>query len=405
MKALSNNNIIASRVCNMGIIKLNNPQSLNALNHDMVKTLLSLLPVWQSDETIRATLFMGCDVVNKQTKIKSVFCAGGDVKSIYRAGTQNLDEKHGFGFPNLLTSDFFRDEYTVNHIIASQSLAKPQISIWDGIVMGGGVGISVHGKYRVATENTLFAMPETGIGLFPDVGTMYYLSRLDGGLGCFIALTGARLKADDLIYAGIATHYVPSCRLKELQDALAMATDVCSDVTPATVNDCVGTVLDTFNEKIDLSTSQLLNKRNSIDSAFTIKPDKYLEDIIDTLKQIRSCAPNDFVNDTLKTIFKMSPTSLKVTLEGLKRAKKTTSIAQDLEMEFRMMQNFMKEESDFFEGVRAVLIDRSFNPKWNPVKISNLSENIVDGYFCNLGDHELVLSDAHEGESNLDSKL
>eukprot|EP00591_Stephanopyxis_turris_P010385 CAMPEP_0195522462 /NCGR_PEP_ID=MMETSP0794_2-20130614/20663_1 /TAXON_ID=515487 /ORGANISM="Stephanopyxis turris, Strain CCMP 815" /LENGTH=408 /DNA_ID=CAMNT_0040652225 /DNA_START=75 /DNA_END=1301 /DNA_ORIENTATION=+ len=383
--------LLPSRMKNLGIIELNNPGALNALNLDMVRSINSALAAWDANDSVKATLFVGRESTNKKGETRPVFCAGGDVKSVYESGMKKVcDEEgkqpyHGYGKSNLLTSDFFREEYIMNHRIATQKSSCPQISIWDGVVMGGGVGISVHGKYRIATENTLFAMPETGIGLFPDVGGMYFLPRLKGGLGPYIALTGAKLKANDLIYAGIATHYIPSSKIEDLTSSLADAT-----VGSSQDADVVGDVLASFREVTDTYNSHLVKNRENIDFAFEGK--ESAEDIVTALKDLASrdnekC--KDFGTQTLSTLLKMSPTSVKVTLEGLKRGASVKDITEDLKMEYRMSQGFMREGSDFYEGIRAVLVDKDRNPKWNPNTLDGVSNDHVESYFENLGENEL----------------
>ena len=186
---------------------------------DMIHCFQDVFAEWHKDDTLKAILLTA-------SKPRGPPCSGGDVKKVYEAGiAPGGGGLHGKGTPGLETSEFFRQEYIVNHAIATWD--RPQISLWDGVVMGGGAGISIHGKYRVSTENTMFAMPETGIGLFPDVGSMYWMPRmLQPGVARYLALTGARLKAPDLLYTGLATHYVPSKRLGDLKEALIQATRV-----------------------------------------------------------------------------------------------------------------------------------------------------------------------------------
>ena len=197
--------LLPSRRGNMGIFELNNPKPLHALSLDMINCMTD---VWNEWTDIRAVLVKS----SPDTKVPA-FCAGGDVKAAYQAGI--VGQGHGYGTPGLATADFFRSEYILNYQMATSEI--PQVSFWNGIVMGGGAGISMHGKYRIATEQTTFAMPETAIGLFCDVGSMWWMPRkLHGGLANYVALTGARLRPDDLLYTGLATHYVPSEQLADL---------------------------------------------------------------------------------------------------------------------------------------------------------------------------------------------
>ena len=371
--------LLPSRSGNLGKLELNNLKALNALNLDIVSCLNDVLSIWKNDKSLKATMMTGTG--------DKAFCAGGDVKALYMDYQNNSSgTKHGYGHGGLLTADFMRTEYGVNYKIATQTI--PQISIWDGIVMGGGVGVSVHGKYRIATEKTLFAKPETAIGLFPDVGGMFWLPRCKGGLGPYIALTGARLKADDLLYAGIATHYVASDDLDDLKEALIDAT--------TTEGSNVGSVLMSFHKEIPTNESFLAKHRTEIDYAFEDKTS--MEQIIEQLSQKTE---SEFCKKTLSTLHRMSPTSLKVTLEGLKRGKSLPSIKEVLEMEYRMAQAFMRDGSDFYEGVRAQLVDKDKNPQWNPKTLAEVSNETVETYFQHLGDNELVLTSNDEVESKL----
>src|SRR6267142_6296734 len=189
----------------LGLITLNRPKALNALTHGMILELERVIPRWEKDAAIKAVVLRGAG--------DRAFCAGGDVTNLYREGTGKTS--------GTLRRDFFRDEYIVNRRI--YRYAKPWISLLDGIDMGGGVGLSAHGSHSVASEKFLFAMPETTIGLFPDVGGGYFLTRLPGALGTFLALTSHRLKAADALWAGIVEAYVPSAKMDELQAALGAA--------------------------------------------------------------------------------------------------------------------------------------------------------------------------------------
>lgn len=373
---------------NLGIIELNNPKALNALTLDMVHALHDVYAEWHTAPSIKAILVKG----SRDTK-RPTFCAGGDVKHVYSSVSLSppgpdapvgQQRENGRGVPGLHSSDFFRDEYVVNHAIATSS--TPQISLWDGVVMGGGVGISIHGKYRVATQNTTLAMPETAIGLFPDVGSMYWMPRmLKGGLPAYLALTGARLEAPDLLYTGLATHYVSSERLQDLQIALVEATKHLkeTDVT----KDVVAPVLMSFHEMPPENPREsfVAKHKGVIDDVFA-GADR-VEDIVAKLSDLDS----EFGRTTLQTMKRMSPTSMKVTLEGLKRGAKLETIGQDLQMEFRMSQRFMLPGSDFFEGTRAVLVDKDHSPKWNPPTLEEVTDAMVQAYFEPLGENDWAI--------------
>ncbi len=395
---------LPSRSGNVGKIQLNNPGALHALDDEMVKAMHDILPTFSTLKAIIVTSSTdGDDIggsssnngnndsnVKKKPKRKS-FCAGGDVKGMYFAGMglngrdEDINAKkasqHGYGCRNLSTANFFRDEYQLNYKIATQSTHIPQISIWDGIVMGGGVGISVHGKYRVATENTLFAMPETNIGFFPDVGGTYFLPRLRGGLGAYIGLTGARLRPDDLMYGGIATHYIKSERIDEMIKELEQKSIEEHDK----LGDCAASVLMSYHEDPGQQDSFLAKHQDVIDETFQDK--ESVEDIIVALEGLGP--ESKFGTKTLETLKKMSPTSLKVTLESLRRGKELPSIAQCLQMEYRMSQVCMREGSDFYEGIRALLVDKDQSPKWEPSTLEGVSDEAVEIFFQSLGEEDL----------------
>ncbi|KAL9187910.1 hypothetical protein ACHAXT_006288 [Thalassiosira profunda] len=377
----------------LGILQLNNPASLNALTLEMIRSMTPTLQAWHT-AGVRCTLMVGTPY-EKDGKRKPAFCAGGDVKAVYLAGVSGDDRA--------LTADFFAEEYRLNRLIATQPPHMPQVSVWDGVVMGGGVGLSVHGKYRVATENTLFAMPECKIGLFPDVGGSWWIPRLKlynqrqekgmvGGVGNYLALTGARLKGDDLIYAGIATHYVQSNQLEEMQRALVEATK-----GEDTLGDCAASVLMSYHDhSIDLDASFLSKNREDIDEAFDGKDS--MEEIFASLESMGE--DSEFGQSTLNTLQHMSPTSMKVTLEGLKRGAQARTIGEALQMEYRIVQGCMRDGGDFYEGIRAALVDKDGNPQWSPSSLSEVTEEIVESYFEELGERELSF-DGKGGPSKL----
>ena len=379
---------------NIGVIQLNHPKALNALAMDMIDCFTDTLDQWYhpSNQQVRCILIKGVDREPDATpdKRKPVFCAGGDVKAMYES-RKSQPGQHGQGQEGLATADFFRKEYNIDYRLAT-SKQIPQISIWNGVVMGGGAGISVHGKYRVATEHSLFAMPETALGLFPDVGSFYWMPRiLKGGLPAYIALTGHRLKAEDLLYTGIATHYVQSQDLDNLERSLVDA----SMITDSALSDPYAAVLMKFHEipPTDPRSSVLATHRPMIDEVFSIRDDKEsktMEDIMAKLQQL-SDEKHDFASQTLGTLQKMSPTSLKITLEGLKRGAKVKTIGEDLQMEFRLSQACTRnEDSDFMEGVRAILVDKDRNPKWNPATLEEVTDEMVEAFFGPV-EHEWVI--------------
>uniref|UniRef100_A0A8D3BPU6 3-hydroxyisobutyryl-CoA hydrolase n=1 Tax=Scophthalmus maximus TaxID=52904 RepID=A0A8D3BPU6_SCOMX len=302
--------VLLEKVGRAGVITLNRPKVLNALNLTMIRQIYPQLRKWENDNDT--------DIVIIKGDGGKAFCAGGDIRAVTEAG------KVG----DSLAQDFFREEYILNDAIGS--CRKPYIALIDGITMGGGVGLSVHGRFRVATEKTLFAMPETAIGLFPDVGGGYFLPRLRGRLGLFLALTGFRLKGRDVHRAGVATHFVESKKVQKLFSS--------------------GSV----------------------------------EGIMQNLKADDS----EFAKKQSETLSKMSPTSLKITYKQL-QAGASLSLRDVLVMEYRLCQACMRG-CDFYEGVRAVLVDRDQNPRWSPSTLEEVSEQRVQQCFSSLGERDLT---------------
>lgn len=339
-----------------GIITLDRQKALNAINLDMVKAIYSVLKVFEPTKSL---------VIIKGAGEKA-FCAGGDVRAVVEGSLED-------------GKSFFREEYKMNELIGS--FRKPYIAIIDGITMGGGVGLSVHGKYRVATERTMFAMPETAIGLFPDVGGSYFLPRLNGKLGLYLGLTGFRLKGRDVQKAGVATHYIESSKLDELETEL------------------VGC-------QSDLAVSKILYKYSSLfkdTTEFVLAPN--IEKINkcfagNTVEEIFKNLENDgsaWATKTLDTMKKMSPTSMKVTQKQLELGVHMT-LRECLQMEFRMAAHSCIK-SDFKEGVRALLIDKDQNPKWEAESIEKVSEERVASFFAPLPDNdELVFENPNTGK-------
>ncbi|XP_029461883.1 3-hydroxyisobutyryl-CoA hydrolase, mitochondrial-like isoform X1 [Rhinatrema bivittatum] len=340
-----------------GVITLNRPQALNALNLSMIQRIYPQLKLWEDDPEMFLIIIKGAG--------GKAFCAGGDIRAVTDAG------KVG----HRLAQDFFREEYILNNAIGT--CKKPYVAFIDGITMGGGVGLSVHGHFRVATEKTLFAMPETAIGLFPDVGGGYFLPRLSGRIGCYLALTGFRLKGRDVQRAGVATHFVESEKLPALEKDLSLLK------SPS--KEDVDDVLNSYHSKskIDQGKPFILDEHmDEINSLFSANS---VEGIIENLKKDGS----SYALQQLKTLKKMSPTSLKMTFRQLQEG--TSMTLQDvLTMEYRLSQACMRGH-DFYEGVRAVLIDKDQSPKWKPALLEEVTDEDLDSYFKSLGSNDLKL--------------
>jgi len=332
----------------LGVMTLNRPKVLNSLSHTIILEMERVMPQWEKDPAVKAVVLRGAG--------DRAFCAGGDVAGLYR-------EMHDV--PNgTLRRDFFRDEYIVNRRI--YRFAKPWISLIDGIDMGGGVGLSVHGSHSVASEKFLFAMPETTIGLFPDVGGGYFLTRLPGALGTFLALTSHRLKAADALWAGIVDAYVPTARMNDLQAALGAA-----DLSGPDANREVDKVIAKFAE--DAGAPTLPTMMQDIDRCFSAES---LPEIVAKLKK----KGGEWADKQLAALMKLSPISMAITLEQLKRCA-NRSFEDSMTIEYRMSQRCMQKGHDFFEGVRALLIDKDQKPKWNPATIEGVTPAMVEEHF------------------------
>ena len=386
--------ILPSRSKGLGVILLNNSKSLHALNIDMINCLQDVFQQWKVDPSLNAILIKSS---SEETKRPS-FCAGGDMKSIYNQGLQyhhqqQQQQQQGKQQPTSSSAaaaaalpppeDFFYHEYKVNYDIANFNKFVPIVSLWDGLVMGGGVGISIYGKYRIATENTILSMPECGIGFFPDVGSMWWMTRMlkeRPELAKYLALTGYRMEPADLVYTSLATHYIPSNQLEDLEAALAKATvgNKNDDNDDKGGNkgdmDVVAGVLMSFHKMIPTDHCNLKINKETIENTFN---GETVEEIFINLKK----EDNEFSRSTIKTLEKMSPTSMKITLEGLKRGAECKSMAEDLQMEYRMAKACVRPGRDFYEGIRALLVDKDLSPKWNPSTLEEVTDDMIEEYF------------------------
>lgn len=339
----------------VGRIHLNKPKSLNSLTKNMCAGMHEHLAKWATDDAVHAV------VVTAEGD--RAFCAGGDVVQVCRGGQEDP----------VAAREFFRVEYEMDLAIAD--FPKPYISLIDGIVMGGGLGISVNGRYRVMSEHIMAAMPETGIGLLPDVGATAFLNRCPGRIGLYLGLTGARLDAADALHAGFATHFVSRDRQPALLDAL-IAADYGADRFAA-----VDAILNEFEG--DAGPSKLKDRQAEIDRLFASDD---VEEIVAGLQTEGSA----LAEEALKAFGHMSPTSLKITAKQL-TDNPQISVKDALILEHRMVSQVLLRH-DFYEGIRAALIDRDRSPKWNPATLEDVSPDKVDAHFESLGDGELVLN-------------
>lgn len=345
-------------------IILNRPKALNSLNLPMVRLMNERLAELTGNSDTSVIILKGAG--------GKAFCAGGDIKS--------LCENRGSAETAAAQEAFFREEYTLDYRLALSNDSKPHVAIYDGTVMGGGVGVSINARFRVASEKALFAMPETGIGLFPDVGGSYFLPRLPRNLGTFLALTGHRLKGADLVHSGVATHFVDSSRLPALEDALShLPSGLSAGEAPAAVAEVLAA------HSAPLPARTLGEAEAALIERCFGKPT--VESILAALHEEGAAlgAPAaPFAASLASTLSRMSPTSLKVTLEQLHRGQRS-SLAQCFAMELRMALACMKGH-DFFEGVRALLVDRDNKPKWSPASLAGVTREMVEAHFAPLGD-------------------
>jgi len=346
---MNTNEIKFEVIQQIGLITLHRPHALNALTNEMVVAMYHQLGEWAEDPTIKAVVINGDG--------EKAFCAGGDIRKVYEArnNPQHIDPKK-----------FFWDEYRLNHRI--YHFPKPYISLLDGITMGGGVGISIHGSHRVATERFSFAMPETGIGFFPDVGASFFLPRCPDQTGIYLGLSGARIKAADALELKFVTHYVPAKHLSALIETLSKA-----DYSADWPRDVVSEIIKHFTR--DAGTPELKLYHPHINLCFSHQT---VENILKELDghRLEWCHQ---VSAILKT---KSPTSLKVTLHALRHGA-MINFDQCMQTEYRLAVRFL-EGHDFFEGVRAVIIDKDQKPQWQPSELSAISESDVEKFFAPL---------------------
>ncbi|MFJ5998951.1 enoyl-CoA hydratase/isomerase family protein [Streptomyces sp. NPDC092370] len=329
-------------------ITLNRPRALNALTHTMVRRIDEALTAWEQDPAVETVVLTGVG--------ERGLCAGGDIRAIHD------DARDGDGTASAV---FWRDEYHLNARIAR--FPKPYVAIMDGIVMGGGVGLSAHGSVRFVTERSRVAMPETGIGFVPDVGGTHLLARAPGELGTHLALTGTQVGAADALLCGLADHYVPTAALPDLVDTLA---DAPAGEAPA------GRVRTP-------PPGVLAAQRDWIDACYAV----------DTVEEIvrRLLAHGDpAAKQAAETLLAKSPTALKVTLASLRRARRLGTLESVLNQEYRVSCAAL-HTPDLVEGIRAQVIDKDRRPRWSPKTLTEVTEAAVERFFAPLGDRELGL--------------
>jgi enoyl-CoA hydratase len=354
--------IQVDRTGGVAVLTINRPKALNSLTLKNYRSFAPALRAWGSDASVHAVVVRGAG--------ERAFCAGGDVRAVYEAG-------RGISGDPDLPAIFFREEYELIRCI--HRFPKSYIAIIDGITMGGGAGISVNGAYRIATERTLFAMPETAIGLFPDVGATRFLNRCPGNVGRYLGLTGVRLGAADALYCGFATHFVSHDRIAELVGALGEAV-----LETRQDDDRIEATLTRFAQ--NPGSASLATLRPVIDRCFA---GVSVEEILDALaaEAKAGSAHADWAAETRAGLLTKSPTSLRITLRQLVIGRHY-DLEAALALEYRLTQHVMAAH-DFYEGVRAMLIDKDRKPRWQPATLAEVDEDMVDSFFAPIAGREL----------------
>jgi enoyl-CoA hydratase/carnithine racemase len=334
-----------------GLITLNRPKALNAINLDMIRQIYAQLKAWETDSRVAFVVIEGAG--------GRAFCAGGDVRSVYAARLRD---------DRTYMDHIFREEYQMNYEISKYP--KPYISLINGICMGGGMGLSIHGSYRVVTDDTVMAMPETSIGYFTDIGASYFLNQCPGKMGLWMGLTGEKIKVGDCLYGTLATHYVPQSEWGTLRDNVLESLSAYDAIAE----------LEMLSQPAPISA--LKEYQSLMDEMFS---GSSVEGIIEHLDK----SQNAITYEWLKAMVNKSPTSMKMIYTLLLRTK-GLPLKKCLPLEFRLSQRFV-DDYDFFEGVRALLIDKDNRPQWQPSTLKDVTPAIVKKHFSPLKGEELVL--------------
>ncbi|XP_010275829.1 PREDICTED: 3-hydroxyisobutyryl-CoA hydrolase-like protein 2, mitochondrial [Nelumbo nucifera] len=357
----SQNEVLVEGKANARAAVLNRPSVLNALNTSMAARLTKLYESWEENPDIGFVIMKGNG---------RAFCAGGDAVTLYRLLNEGKVED---------CKEFFRTLY--KYIYLQGTYLKPHVSILDGITMGAGAGVALLGTFRVATDKTVFSAPETQIGFHPDAGSSFYLSRLPGYLGEYLALTGEKINGVEMIACGLATHYSLNARLAWIEERLGkLITD-----DPSVIENS----LEQYGDLVYPDKRSVLHRIETIDKFFCHDT---VEEIIASLEDEEANSYDAWVTKTLKKLKEASPLSLKVTLRSIREGR-FQSLDQCLAREYRMSLNGISKQiyNDFSEGVRARLVDKDYAPKWDPPSLGQVSKDMVDCYFLPLSEFEAEL--------------
>ncbi len=344
--------LIARREGAAGILRLNRPKAINAVTLEMFRDVDKALDAFESDPAVAVIVLEGAG--------ERGLCAGGDIRTLWESSKVAGD----------LGKVLWREEYILNARI--KKLPKPYVAFMDGIVMGGGVGLSAHSSHRIVTERTKLAMPEVGLGFFPDVGGTFLLSRSPGEIGTYFGLTGQTMNGPDAIHARFADAVVPSAKWPELRAAL-------TKVRPGATASEISALVDGF--ATGETAGPVAAKQSQIDAWFT---HDRMEDIIAALTQDGS----ELAQATLKTLGEKSPRGMVVTLKLLRLARQTRTLEECRVREYRAALEVFRSD-DFREGVRAAVIDKERNPKWSPPRIEDVTPAMIAPYFAEIGADEL----------------
>ncbi|KAM7477927.1 hypothetical protein LguiA_026140 [Lonicera macranthoides] len=355
------NQVLFEEVFGVRKIILNRPKKLNSLKHEMICQMLKKLELYENHPAVNLIILKANG---------NAFCAGGDVKAAFSFITAG---HWSFG------ASFYRKQLTLDYLLGTYK--KPVVALINGIVMGGGAGISMHARFRIVTEKTIFAMPEVSIGLFPDVGASHFLSRLPCFLGEYLGLTGARLDGKAMLTCGLATHFVLSKDLASLENAI----DIAASSNVFNISTILA-IVNKYSQKGILTLDNIPSRLETINKCFSRET---VEEILSSLEGVISTKAEKWILDAINSMKTSSPTSLKLFLRSI-RDGRAQKLDQCLIREFNILCQMMRRtiSEDFFEGCRAMLIDKDKNPHWVPSKLELVNEDMVHNFFFNVEDEE-----------------
>ncbi|XP_060675744.1 probable 3-hydroxyisobutyryl-CoA hydrolase 3 [Ziziphus jujuba] len=355
-------------------VTLNRPQKLNSLNFEMVSQIFKVLEAYENDSTVKLVILKGKG---------RAFCAGGDVMGVFHSA---------FGGHWSFGARFYKKQLALDYLIGTYK--KPLVSLINGIVMGGGAGLSMRSRFRVVTENTVFAMPEASIGLFPDVGATHFLSKLPGHFGEYIGLTGARIKGAEMLACGLATHFVPSKNLPLLENAL----DQISSSEASTISN----LINKFSYKVDVKQDCAFKRLEVINRCFSRET---VEEILQSLEKEAADGEEKWIKEAIRSMRSSSPTSLKITLR-LMREGPNQNLEDTLRRDYLIFCHILMRtvNNDFFEGSRA-LLDKDKNPKWEPSRLELVSKERVNQHFAKIEDINWEKLELHYGRNTTNQAM